>query len=340
MKLDYAQALKQIATAKGAWVCHGDEPLLQQNLLAKFHHKWQTQQIERQRIDVHSVNDWKNVFAALDNLSLFANQLAIEVHTSIKPDAAALKLLSNFLAHPEDNFLLIVLPKQDSQSLKSQFFQMITANGCLVSLAAATLTQQRTILQLEAEHIGVNLTDDAWQWLLFHHENNLLAARNTLMVTADYYPDAKILDTAQFIDSVQDQSRFSSFDLSDACLNGNLQQAKKILDFLLQSGEAASLIFWILQKDMRLLLQLFEQPHHPERLGIWSSKVSQYQQVLRRITPQQLIHWSALLLRTDQAIKGISQDNPEDLMLQLVCALCGQPIFLADDTIHLQTGGN
>lgn len=327
MKLDYTQALKQIATAHGVWVCHGDEPLLQQNLLAQFHQKWQAQHIERQRIEVQTVHDWKNVFAALDNLSLFAHQLAIEVHTAIKPDAAALKRLSVFLAHPDDNFLLIVLPKQDSQSLKSQFFQMITANGCLVSLAAATPSQQRSILQLEAEHIGISLTEDAWQWLLFHHENNLLAARNTLMVTADYYPDAKRVDTAHFIDSVRDQSRFSSFDLSDACLNGNLQQAKKILDFLLQSGEAASLIFWVLQKDMRLLLQLFEQPHHPERLGIWSSKVSQYQQVLRRVTPQQLIRWSTLMLDTDQAIKGVSQDNPDDLLLQLVCALCGQPIF-------------
>ena len=33
MKLDYLQALKRVDEARGAWVLHGQEPLLEQNLL-------------------------------------------------------------------------------------------------------------------------------------------------------------------------------------------------------------------------------------------------------------------------------------------------------------------
>jgi DNA polymerase-3 subunit delta len=87
MKLDYVQALKRVNEARGAWIIHGQEPLLEQNLLDTFRKAWQQQEVERQRYDISSVNDWKNVFNALNSLSLFSQQLAIEVHGNIKPDA-------------------------------------------------------------------------------------------------------------------------------------------------------------------------------------------------------------------------------------------------------------
>jgi DNA polymerase-3 subunit delta len=61
---------------------------------------------------------------------------------------------------------------------------------------------------------------------------------------------------------------------------------------------------------MRLLMQLFEQPHNALQLGIWKTKVSLYQQALRRLNPQQFLGWSALLLQIDAAIKGMSMKMP------------------------------
>ena len=97
MKLDYLQALKRVDAARGAWVLHGQEPLLEQNLIDAFRSSWQKQDIERQRYDISSVADWKTVFNALNSLSLFSTQLAIEVHGNIKPDASGLKLLKSLL---------------------------------------------------------------------------------------------------------------------------------------------------------------------------------------------------------------------------------------------------
>ncbi|BDE25320.1 hypothetical protein OCUAc20_38200 [Acinetobacter baumannii] len=125
MKLDYLQALKRIPEARGAWILHGQEPLLEQNLLDTFRKSWQQQDIERQRYDISSVSDWKNVFNALNSLSLFSQQLAIEVHGNIKPDANGLKQLKSYIQHNETNLLLIVLPKQDSSSLKSAFSKLL-----------------------------------------------------------------------------------------------------------------------------------------------------------------------------------------------------------------------
>jgi len=327
MKLDYVQALKRINEARGAWIIHGQEPLLEQNLLDAFRKSWQQQEVERQRHDISSVNDWKNVFNALNSLSLFSQQLAIEVHGNIKPDANGLKLLKSYIQHNEHNLLLIVLPKQDSSSLKSAFFQVVEANGVVVQLAAAYPQDRQRILAIEAEKLGIQLNHDAWQWLMQHHEHNLLAAKNSLMRVADTFPDIQQIQIEQLYACLQDQSRYTTYDLSDALLTGNLAQSIKIYQYLIAAGEPDSLILWTLNKEMRLLMQLFEQPHNAIQIGIWKTKVSQYQQALRRLNPRQFLAWPELLLRIDAAIKGMSKENPEHLMLQAVGELCGNRLF-------------
>ena len=328
MKLDYLQALKRAPEARGAWILHGQEPLLEQNLLDHFRKSWQQQNIERQRYDISSVNDWKNVFNALNSLSLFSQQLAIEVHGNIKPDANGLKQLKSYLQHNESNLLLIVLPKQDSSSLKSAFIQTVEANGVVVALTATYPQDRQRILTIEAEKLGIQLDSDAWAWLMQHHEHNLLAAKNSLMRVNDTFPEHSLIQIEQLYACLQDQSRYTTYDLSDALLEGNLAQSIKIFQYLVASGEPHSLILWTLSKEMRLLMQLFEQPQNALQLGIWKTKVSLYQQALRRLHPQQFLNWPSLLLKVDASIKGMSKENPEHLIQQGIAELCGKTLFL------------
>ena len=327
MKLDYLQALKRIDEARGAWVLHGQEPLLEQNLIDAFRSSWQKQEIERQRYDITSVSDWKTVFNALNSLSLFSNQLAIEVHGNIKPDASGLKELKSYLQHNEQNLLLVVMPKQDSSSLKTSFFQVIDANGVNVALTANYPKDRQQILAVEAQKLGIQLANDAWQWLEQHHEHNLLAAKNSLMRVADTFPNEAQIQVNHLLECLQDQSRYSTFDLSDSMIAGNLAQSIKTFQYLIESGEAPSLILWTISKEMRLLMQLYEQPQNALQLGIWKTKVSQYQQALRRLNPQQFLTWPLLLLRIDSAIKGKSQEKPEHLIQQCIAEVCGRTLF-------------
>ena len=329
MKLDYLQALKRVTSARGAWVLHGQEPLLEQNLLDAFRMHWNAQGIERQRYDLSNVSDWKTVFNALNSLSLFATQLAIEVHGNIKPDASALKLLENYVlqGNNNENILVIVMPKQDSASLKTKFFQAIDANGTMVTLTANYAKDRQQILAVEAEKLGLKLAPDTWNWLEQHHEHNLLAAKNSLMRVGDTFADVDVIGIAELQACLQDQSRYSSFDLSDALLQGNLAQSIKIFQYLVASGEPMTLILWGISKEMRLLMQLFEQPHNALQLGIWKTKVGLYQQALRRLNPQDFLLWPDLLLRIDAAIKGLGYENPEHLIQQAIALVCGRRLF-------------
>ncbi len=226
-----------------------------------------------------------------------------------------------------DNLLLIVLPKQDSSSLKSSFFQVMDANGVHVSLSANYPRDRQQILSVEAEKLGIKLDPDAWAWLEQHHEHNLLAAKNSLMRVGDTFAEVDLIQVEHLYACLQDQSRYSTYDLSDALLNGNLAQAIKIFQYLVASGEPMSLILWSISKEMRLLMQLFEQPQNAMQIGIWKTKVSLYQQALRRLNPQAFLTWPALLLRIDAAIKGLGQENPEHLVQQAIASMCGQSLF-------------
>lgn len=327
MKLDYLQALKRTQEARGAWIMYGQEPLLEQNLLDAFRKEWNAQEVERQRYDLNNTSDWKQVFNALDSLSLFSQHLAVEVHGNIKPDANGLKLLKQYIQYNEHNLLLIVMPKQDASSLKSSFFQTVEANGVVVQLAAHYPKDRQRILSIEADQLGIQLDQDAWLWLEQHHEHNLLAAKNSLMRVADTFPEQNHIQIEHLYECLQDQSRYSSFDLSDAVLAGHYAQSAKILNYLIESGEPASLILWTLSKEMRLLMQLYEQPQNALQLGIWKNKVANYQQALRRLKPQSFLVWPTVLLRIDAAIKGLSQEKPEHLIQQAVALLCGYSLF-------------
>lgn len=329
MKLDYLQALKRVDEARGVWVLHGQEPLLEQNLVDAFRASWQKQDIERQRYDISSVSEWKNVFHALNSLSLFSSQLAIEVHGNIKPDANGLKELKSYLQHNEQNLLLIVMPKQDASSLKTAFFQVIDANGVNVALTANYPKDRQQILAAEAQKLGIKLANDAWQWLEQHHEHNLLAAKNSLMRVSDTFSDVDIIQIDHLYSCLQDQSRYTTYDMSDALLQGNLAQSVKIFQYLIASGEPMSLMLWSISKEMRLLMQLFEQPQNALQLGIWKNKVGLYQQALRRLNANSFLLWPALLLRIDAAIKGLGDENPEHLVLQAIAQMCGKSLFPA-----------
>jgi DNA polymerase-3 subunit delta len=65
---------------------------------------------------------------------------------------------------------------------------------------------------------------------------------------------------------------YTTYDLSDALLTGNLAQSVKIYQYLIAAGEPDSLILWTLNKEMRLLMQLFEQPQNALQLGFGKLK--------------------------------------------------------------------
>lgn len=329
MKADYQSAQKRIQNMKGAWLLHGDEPLLAQSLLDQCRQRWQELDIERHRVDLTNASDWREALAQLDNLSLFSNTMALEIHGSHKPDAAGMLALERYMQHQGDNILVIVMPKQDAAGQKTKFFQLLDANGLVVSLAIQNEQERQIFLKTQAENLKIQLSPAAWTSLLAQTENNLLAAQQALIRLSFLTDTNTIIDIEQLLPALSDQSRYSLFDLSDAALQGNVERTVRILNYLFESGEAESLILWTISREMRLLIQLLDQPNpvNYQALGIWSNRQSLYQKAIKRVKREHTTHWLDLLLRCDQAIKGLGVESTQNLLLQASAALAGIQLF-------------
>lgn len=329
MKADYQSAKQRISNMKGAWLLHGDEPLLAQSLLDQCRQSWREQDIERHRIDITNASEWREALSHLDNLSLFSNAMALEIHGTHKPDAAGLQALERFLQHSGDNILVINMPKQDNASQKTKFFQLLDANALVVALSIQNDRERQTFLDAQAKNLNVQLLPEAWSALLEQTENNLLAAQQVLIRLSFLTEPNTLINVEQLLPALSDQSRYSLFDLSDAALQGNIERTVRILNYLFESGEADSLILWTISKEMRLLIQLLEPSNQGnfQALGIWSNRQGLYQKALRRVKKEHTENWLSLLLRCDQAIKGIGQENTKDLLLQASLALAGVQLF-------------
>ncbi len=329
MKADYQSAQQRIQNMKGAWLLHGDEPLLAQSLLDQCRQHWQKHDIERHRFDLTNSSDWREALAQLDNLSLFSNTMALEIHGSHKPDAAGMLALERYMQHTGDNILIINMPKQDNAGQKTKFFQLLDANGLVVSLAIQNDKERQVFLNAQAQNLNVQLTPTSWTMLLTQTENNLLAAQQALIKLSFLSDSGKTIDVEQLLPALSDQSRYSLFDLSDAALQGNVERTVRILNYLFESGEAESLILWTISREMRLLMQLLDQSSHVnyQALGIWSNRQSLYQKAMKRVKREHTANWLELLLRCDQAIKGVGVESTQNLLLQASIALAGVQLF-------------
>jgi|JI10StandDraft_1071094.scaffolds.fasta_scaffold83419_3 DNA polymerase-3 subunit delta len=333
MKLDYRNALAKYPQARGGWLLHGDETLLAQQLLDRFRQHWRTHGVERQRLDVSSPADWRDVLGELGSLSLFASTLAIEVHGSVKPDASTLAALDTWMQDSGDTFLLVVMPKQDSAAQKTKFFKLFEQHGTTVQLAIQSERERQAVLAEIAHGHGLTLQPPAWSTLMAHTQNNLLAAQQALLRLASLHdPLDREVDVAALQPALVEQSRFSTFDLGDALLQGQRERVVQILGFLQESDEPASLVLWTLNKEMKALMQLAANPQAAQQLGIWPSRLPMYQSALRRLPPTQMQDWPDLLRRCDEAIKGVSGEVAWDVLLQT--ALAGTGVRLFSDSSH------
>lgn len=337
--LNAYQKLSQTPTlATGLWLLHGDEPLLPQWLIEKLQPAWREANMPIHRMDITSAKSWQDIMGELNSLSLFDDSKVIIAQGNHKPDKVMLAELQDFASQNASNCLIVLMPKQDKKSQSTAFFTLCDKFGQVIDCQLYQENQRKLLLEQRAKEFGLQLTDTAWQQLLMHTQHNLLTAFQTLWrLSFLYLSNANtpaLISENELQDGLVSQSQFTTFDLSDAMLAGNLPQTMLILQQLRQSEEPESLVLWVIAKDIRNLQSLLAGQSY-QSLGIWQSKQALYQQALHRIrhTPSNELNakmqaWTDKLYQCDQAIKGLIKQPAWELLIQLASALAGSRLFL------------
>ena len=354
-----ATGLEHNLNLTGLWLAHGDEPLLHQWLIDAMRNSWQSQNLAIKRVELVSAKTWYDVLGELNSLSLFDDATAVIVTGNHKPDKTIQQDLHSFAteanAGSNQNCVLWLTAKVDSRSKSSKWYVPFAQLGHVIDCNLYNENQRQQILSFHAQRFGLNLSPEAWQFLMLQTEHHLLSAYQALWrlsylfspqiyATSESNPSTNTADNSNSASPIQQSmtpvnidaealqsalvsdAHYSVFDLSDAMLSGNAVQVIRIIEQLKATEEPTPLVLWAISKDMRLIMQLMAG-ENPQSLGIWSSKQSLYQGACRRQNSETIADWPDILYQCDKSVKGIVRQPAWELLLQAALRVTGHKLF-------------
>jgi len=138
----------------------------------------------------------------------------------------------------------------------------------------------------------------------------------------------------RLLGAVADSARFDVYGLVDACLQGNVGWAARMLAGLQGEGVPEAVVLWALAREIRAVARIafeVDQGRSPDQAmgaqGVWQKRRPLVQQALQRLGRGD---WWRLLqrcARIDRVIKGRESGAPWDLLQQLTACMAGVPVL-------------
>lgn len=312
----------------------GDEPLQMQEAADLIRAQVRQQGIaEREVYDVGARFAWRSLLEATASLSLFGDSKLIEVRLGAsktgREGGEVIRTLCQQLANSPDVFLFSS-NKLDAAQMRSAWFKAVDQAGLVVQIWPVNANQLPNWINQRSQAAGITLEPAAASLLADKVEGNLLAAAQEIEKLRLFVNEGDKLSAEQLLHLIEDASRFSLFDLADACLEGNGNRATRILRGLQAEGTEAPLLLWALTREIRQVSQLIYKLNQGmhfdtlcQQLRIWDTRKPIYRQATNNLNLQQTHQLLQLASRCDQAIKG-SGEPLNDLLLQLVVQFSGQ----------------
>ena len=290
----YANQLAQHLTSSLApcYLLFGEEPLQKLEAIDAIRHAAKAQGFsERLSFTADAQFDWQLLSNELQAMSLFSDKRLIELElATAKLSPAAndqLKMLPAQL-HP-DIVLLIYGERSHSEGSKLAWFKQLQQQAVQVPVYPLDERQSQQWLKERARQMQLALTSDALSLLQHHCAGNMLAARQELEKLSLSGLQGSI-DSQALNRFLSDHSSFNVFQLTDALLAGQTDEALHRLQRLLLQDTEVVIIAWQLQKEAMTLRELAQarldrQPLTElyKKLAIWPKRQPLYNQALQRL---------------------------------------------------------
>jgi DNA polymerase-3 subunit delta len=291
--------------------------------------------------DIHTVTtesgfDWNSLLEESAMLSLFsAKKCRVIMINSGKPGQQGSKTIQTICDQlPEDMVFIFVMPALDQTTKRSSWFKRIQQVGEVSELKTLGSHQLVNWIMQRAGNKSLVIDSQSAGFLAERTEGNLLAADQELDKLSLRFGDQNTVSFEEIEQTVTQSSRYNHFLLVDACLEGKIKRAVKILDSLKDEGYLTVQLRWSLQSALEQLMSL-QQAQNVGRIGpkvwqelrIWSSKQRLFESALKRLKGDQIERLLQSCATLDRINKGQQQDDFPDrdwrLLKVMVCRFCG-----------------
>lgn len=311
------------------WIA-GDEPLLVQEACDTVRQFAREQGFtEREILDAGANFKWEQLLASGNSLSLFAERKLIDLRlTSGKLDEDARAVLGAYLDNPNpDNLLLLTTGKIEKQAQSTKWFSALESRALFCPIWPVTERELPQWIRQRLQKHGLTADGEAIEVLVERVEGNLLAA-NQEVEKLRLLVNTQHLDAKTVLEAVVDNSRFTVFALTDACLGGNGGRALNILNHLQAEGEEALFILNMLCREIRTLAGIKADVEHGgnphsamQARGVWQNKQALVSGALDRHSAGSLQKLLDRARVVDQSVKGLLDNRPWDELASLVLSL-------------------
>ncbi|WP_028117022.1 DNA polymerase III subunit delta [Ferrimonas senticii] len=333
MKIFASQLARALDKLPQLLLVFGDDVLIREECRDQIRQQLMRKQGVEERLSLvqESPFDWQALAQECQALSLFASRRLIELELpSLKPGsegAAVLAEIAEALSQQQDTFLLLHGPKAGREQTNTKWFKTLEKHGLYVQALTPEGAHYQRWIGDRARHHGLSLNRDGQQLLASMFEGNLLAADQT-MAQLSLISDGQPLTLEQLQQQLQDQSRYSVFQLTDALLAGQLPLAIKMLNQLQLEESAPTMIAWAIGRELALLCRLTAHLQAGQNRNaamkaekLWEKKQPLYGAALDRLSPAQLTAALATVGALEQAIKLAGCSDAEQwLALSDLCA--------------------
>lgn len=277
---------------------------------------------EREVFFIERVADWEGVRSATNNLSLFGSRKLIELRLpSGRPGTGGANAIVDLLENPNpDNMFLMLTGKLDNDQSTSSWVKAFQNAGAWLPVWPVEVARMPQWLRGRAAAAGIQLDDAAVQFIVERTEGNLLAAQQELQKIG--LSGAKAADLAAVQASLSDSARFTTFQLGDAALAGDVPRALRILSGLRSEGEEAPMVLGILALQIRNAWSTTR--NDGERGGGYQRPSAALDNAKRRAGRLPYARLAARLSRADRMIKGRHRGDAWDEMALIIVEFAGR----------------
>lgn len=310
-----------------SWLLHGDEILLQQEardaIIAAAHARGFS---ERKTWVMEARGDWSALLQEAQTQGLFAERQLLDVRLpGGKPGKEGGQALQQLFGFAGDTLTVILsLPWGDSAMRHAAWFEALCEQAPRVRVDNIERDRLPLWIRARLQKLGLQLPageagTQALAYLVDSFEGNLLGAQQELEKLALWQPGAT-LTLAMLEQNVGMVARYGLQRLSEALWSGKIGALHRILLALQAEGEAAVLVQWRINEDVRILHQAKQAVERGlsaaqalKQLRVWGPSATLLERIVGRVSLAGVRRWLVLCAQCDATVKGLSAVNfPKD----------------------------
>lgn len=291
---------------------------------------------EREVFEVDKSGGWGDALGAANSLSLFVQRRVIEVRVQGALGVEGAKALTDWLAKPPpDCLLLVMLGALDARARKAGWFTTVDREALLVYAWPVRPEGFHDWVMKRAQSSGVQLSAEACEALVERTEGNLLACAQDLQKLRLLVPDGTPVDAITLTAAVSDNARFGVFDLADRLLSGDAEGGVRSLQRLREEGTAVQEVLggllWVLRlwaKAAQAYGRTRDAAAACDQAGVRRAQQAAYRTAIIRSGPIQPLGWLRWALRIDAGSKSTGGEPTAwaDLLTLVLAASGAAPL--------------